>query len=78
VGQRFSLRRHHSDADADTDADTDTDTDTDADADADADTDTDTDTDADLLIPDLECRSELQLGHRGEIPSQRQFLQGRQ
>lgn len=59
---RFSVRRQHY-TDADTNADTHTDTH------PDTDTDTDTHPDTDLFIPDLDCRSELQLGHRGEVPS---------
>jgi hypothetical protein len=57
------LVRHHADTDSDTYADADADTYADADADA------DTHPDTGLFIPDLERRSELQPGHRGEIPS---------
>ena len=65
MGQRFTVRRQHY-ADTDTHPDTDTDTESHP------------DTDSNLIIPDLGRRSELQLGYRGEIPSERQFLQGRQ
>ena len=63
MDQRFSVRRHYSDSDSDSHSDSD------SDSDSDTDTDTHPDTDADLFIPDLDRRSELQLGHRGEIPT---------
>jgi hypothetical protein len=49
------LRRHYADADAHPDAY--------------AYTDTDAHADTKLFIPDLVRRRELQLGHRGEVPS---------
>jgi len=39
------------------------------DANSDADADTHPDTHTHLFIPDLDRRSELQLGYRGEVPS---------
>jgi hypothetical protein len=66
---RFSVRQHYSNADADADADAHSDADTDTDTHADTDTDADTHPHTDLFIPDLDRRSELQLRHRGEVPS---------
>ena len=55
-------RQHYADTDADTDADADTNTNTNTDAV------THPDADPKLFIPNLERRSELQLGHRSEVP----------